>query len=154
MTWERCIIGFVLLTSTAKFLITVWDPVINPPVPAPWDHRKVRKGMTLAEVETVMGGEGKPQIVYISGSLNYWREHDYFKHRWEDAFTTVDVSFQGPNGHATVVDIETRPKPPPEPVDLWVPRIVFALLALLGLWLMATGLLSRPRPPAADSPPA
>jgi hypothetical protein len=106
-------------------------------------HRQIAHGMKLPEVEAILGCKGEPQGGFITGSMDYWAKHEYYKHRWEDPYTTIDVSFQGPRGAATVVHIDRRAKNPPDLVRIWRLPIGLALLALTGVSCVVHGL--RPR---------
>lgn len=138
MRWPWVLGGIGLLLVAAGGCVAFRGALFDPESRR-LPHEQLKMGMTLREVASVLGGTGDPQPVYISGSMSYWEKHEYFKHRWEDPYTTVDVIFQGPKGAAGVIHIEPQEKPAPDLAMIWTPRIIFLLAAATGLGLLIFG---------------
>jgi len=98
-------------------------------------YAQVKLGMTLPEVEALLGGEGQFQIVYSAGSLQYLNAHSYFKRRWGEGPLAMDVTFWWPRDRPVVVGIEGQPTT----AAVWCVRASPLLLAGFYLKLILLG---------------
>ena len=154
MRWGPILVGLGMLAASTGISVAVWETLLNPRVVEKVGRLNV--GMTVREVEAIFGGEGTSQVRYISGDLRWWKEVGFPKtYRWEDVYTTIDITFQGPRGTTpALVEFRLARKDQPDLTGLWVSRIGLPLLALGGFGLLIFGLCSRPVKPAVDTVPS
>jgi hypothetical protein len=145
MRWPWVLGGIGLLIAAAGSCVAFRTAVFDPESRR-LPHAQLKVGMTLPEVQAAMSDSGasaprrgEPQPVFVTGSMSYWEKNEYFKHRWEDPYTRVDVTFQGPKGAATVIHIEPRSKEQPDVATIWFPRIGLLAVTVTGLVFIARG---------------
>lgn len=138
--------GLAILVVAGALALYWWDTVID------LDARqraydRIRPGMTLAQVEWVMGGPGEPQFVLTSGQPEHWpRGSPGSRYSWDDAYTAVTVRFSSTQtGDGCVQSISRGSKDRPELGWLWFRRVALLLLAAQGIRLVRRG-LRTPKP--------
>jgi hypothetical protein len=139
MRWLCLFIGGALLTAVGLISVGLWEEIVDRKSQR-LQHRQIATGMSLGEVETILGGKGKPQVLFS-------RPPDCFKHRWEDPYTTIDISFQAPSGAArgaaAVCGVEVQVKNPPDFTTIRTTCTILLLSTLLGFVFVVCGLWPR-----------
>jgi hypothetical protein len=141
MRWCSTVVGIVYLALPTVLSMGFWDTLIDPSVELA--YARIQLGMTLPEVEAIMGKVGQPQRFCIYGPRDYMRTHSFFINRWDDAFTAVNIVFSGPSGRPTASHIEKMTPTPSVRLQRWGSRAGLLVLALIGVRLVARGLWPR-----------
>ncbi|MCE9561082.1 MAG: hypothetical protein K8U57_03405 [Planctomycetes bacterium] len=143
--------GMALLLITGVLAVVYWDTVIDLSA-RPRAAARIQIGMSLQEVEAIMGSKGESPSFDIIGASKRWR--------WEDAYTAIDVHFNTrspkesqPLLSYVVIAVVQQEKQPPELGRLWLQRSGFYLLALVGVGFLVRGLLTPKPVDALNSPP-
>jgi len=127
-----------------------WDTVIDPSA-RERSYDRIESGMTIPQVERLMRWPGEQPPMKICGDMDYHAQQ--FKqygtphlYRWEDAYSTVFVTFRAPAPNEPVVVSKGRTlKDPPDLDALLRWRLTLCFFWLLSLGLLLRGLLT-PRP--------
>ena len=150
MRQDFLVLGTILLLTAVGITLNSWSAVVDLGA-RQRAFDEVRVGMTVPEVEAIMGSRGEQQLRFISGPPKYWAEVGVpLTYRWEDADTIMDVTFQGPRGTPpAVVSRKQERKESPDLVKVWLLRVALLILCAFGFGLVARGLLRREPPPSA-----
>lgn len=143
--------GSALLAAATGLLIYRLEIAGNV---APTASELVRRGMTPAEVETVMGRKGEPWFYFMSGDLRYWSQRTHFAEYWDAPKFGVVVYFNGPRGEPVVEHVYRVERRPRNGSDLLPGFCGVHILAVLGLCLIANGVRPRDTPARLNPTPS
>lgn len=158
--WLRRFRTALLVTVVAAALTGVkWDTAVDLSA-RQRAYDQIQHGMTLREVESLMGWPGEMQFIKVSGDPDHharqWKEHGFpHRYKWEDAYTTVVVDFRAPEPNPPVVAwVWRETKRKPELGGVWRWRAVLCALWLLAFYLLVLGLLTPNSPNVSNLPSA
>ncbi len=148
MRRARIRVALVMLLITGVLTGLWWDTLVDQTARQRAFDR-IKPGMTIPQVERVMRWSGG---LHIEQTAKYGRSPIY---RWEDAYSTVAVTFSWPvfQDEPVVIDKSLERKDPLDLGRLLRRRFILFTLWLLGLALLVRGMLTPKPADALNSPP-